>query len=54
MCLYLIDHAEVTIDTLSNISGGSRGGSKYSIEPRFGFSCGKKLWKPGIQQNSTI
>ena len=22
--------------------------------PSFGFSCDRKLWKPGIQQNPTI
>ena len=35
-------------------SGGSRGGSKGSMEPPFGFSCDRKLWKPGLQQNPTI
>ena len=37
-----------------DVSGGSRGSSKGSMEPPFGFSCDGRLWKPGLQQNPTI
>ena len=29
-------------------SGGFRGGSKGSMEPPFGFSDDRRLWKPGL------
>ena len=32
----------------SILSGGFRGGSKGSMEPPFGFSDDRRLWKPGF------
>ena len=35
-------------------SGGSRGVPRVPWNPPFGFSCDRKLWKPGLQQNPTV
>ena len=37
----------------THYSGGSRGFQGFHGTP-FGFSCDKKLWKPGLQQNLTV
>ena len=48
----------VSLWYLSNIqgnhSGGSRGVPRVPWNPPFGFSCDRKLWKPGLQQNPTV
>ena len=56
------DYAEIS--NLGNTSDSNTNNKKavadlggvprVSWNPPFGFSCDRKLWKPGLQQNPTI
>ena len=45
----------VVVDTMLTLPVADLGGvPRVPWNPPFGFSCDRKLWKPGLQQNPTI
>ena len=46
----VLQHSMSQHNTVADLGGVPR----VPWNPPFGFSCDRKLWKPGLQQNPTI